>query len=476
MLESFKACGRIPRFPNCRSITQDVTSVDRSCSLLVFISHNWIHTASVVNFDSEGNEKVSEMPVAEPIPDTLNNEIYELCVRGIQRILDLHAPDMQRCYIWIDFGCLNQDERPAAELKSLADVMRSMDCVFTPVLGENSNKSDTIHSWLDDYHVESWNQGEFAYLNRQWCRLEMFYGANIPLEVDANETSDSLEYLRLQKLRGTLRHYASQGIRPHLLYGSNEYKANQSPIFLDPISNLLFDKFHPEKGSLSDLRDSSMIQNLVYALQAYMHSMQVGYEGERRHTYFGPKHGQGREVYANGDVYDGEFANDLRNGKGVYWYSNGNVYDGEWKDNHIHGFGLMKYVNGNIYEGDWVDDHRTGKGYYFWASSGNYYTGEFKNGLANGKGTFTFCEEEPYDVKYTKSGKSVSVRLFIPAASVYTGDFVEGRREGYGRMQYGNNDDYDGEWRDDVRCGRGRIKYANGESFEGEWKSDQIFM
>ena len=475
-IENFKAYGRLPRYPDCRGITQDVSTVDRSSSLLVFVSHNWVHTTSVVTLDDEGREIPSEVPLPKPIPDTLNNDVFELCVRGIQRILDVQAPDMQRCYLWIDFGCLNQDEGAAAELKSLADVMRRMDCVFTPVLGENKNRSDVIRSWLEDYDVDAWNKGEFAYLNRQWCRLEIFYGVNIPLEAESMEKAESSQLDRLQKLRGTLRHYSSHGIRPHLLYGTDEYKSDSSPIFLDPFSNLIFEKFHPEKGYLSDPRDASIIQNLVYALRAYMHSTQVGYEGERKHIYFGPKHGQGREVYANGDVYDGDFANDRRDGKGVYWYSNGNVYDGQWKDGHVHGQGLMKYVNGNIYEGEWVDDRRTGSGSFYWAESGNYYNGEFKNGLAHGKGEFIYNAEEPYDVKYTKSGQSVTVRLYIPAGSIYNGEFIEGRREGYGRMQYGNGDEYEGEWKENVRCGHGRLKYANGEVCEGEWKSDQIFM
>ena len=36
--------------------------------------------------------------------------------------------------------------------------------------------------------------------------------------------------------------------------------------------------------------------------------------------------------YANGDKYEGEWANDLKNGQGRLSSSNGEYYNGEWKD------------------------------------------------------------------------------------------------------------------------------------------------
>ena len=43
-------------------------------------------------------------------------------------------------------------------------------------------------------------------------------------------------------------------------------------------------------------------------------------------------HGEGRIIYANGDVYEGNWENDLPNGEGVMSYFNGNKYDGQWSD------------------------------------------------------------------------------------------------------------------------------------------------
>jgi len=37
-------------------------------------------------------------------------------------------------------------------------------------------------------------------------------------------------------------------------------------------------------------------------------------------------------VYKNGEIYEGEWANDKRNGKGVFTFPDDTSYIGEWKD------------------------------------------------------------------------------------------------------------------------------------------------
>ena len=40
---------------------------------------------------------------------------------------------------------------------------------------------------------------------------------------------------------------------------------------------------------------------------------------------------QGKETYPSGDVYQGEWLNDLKDGQGVLKYADGHIYDGTWK-------------------------------------------------------------------------------------------------------------------------------------------------
>ncbi|MFM2112665.1 MAG: hypothetical protein RLZZ271_1325 [Pseudomonadota bacterium] len=90
---------------------------------------------------------------------------------------------------------------------------------------------------------------------------------------------------------------------------------------------------------------------------------QGSYEGEFR---FGFIHGQGRFSYPNGDVYEGQWVDGLRNGggrlifgPGSSWY--GDRYEGQWKDDQQHGYGRYTWVFGDVYEGAWRAGQITGE-------------------------------------------------------------------------------------------------------------------
>ena len=44
-------------------------------------------------------------------------------------------------------------------------------------------------------------------------------------------------------------------------------------------------------------------------------------------------------IYENGEVYIGNWNENIRDGKGKYCYLDGSIYEGEWKNGVYHGFG-----------------------------------------------------------------------------------------------------------------------------------------
>lgn len=55
----------------------------------------------------------------------------------------------------------------------------------------------------------------------------------------------------------------------------------------------------------------------------------------------------GTQYYANGDKYEGDWSNDMRNGEGI---------------DELQCLGTLAYVNGDRYEGQWKDDEIAGQG------------------------------------------------------------------------------------------------------------------
>jgi hypothetical protein len=78
---------------------------------------------------------------------------------------------------------------------------------------------------------------------------------------------------------------------------------------------------------------------------------------------------QGKETYPSGDIYQGEWLNDLKDGQGVLQYADGHIYDGTWKmvraserraftrvitlpaQGYMHGQGIEKFADKSEYTG-----------------------------------------------------------------------------------------------------------------------------
>ena len=233
----------------------------------------------------------------------------------------------------------------------------------------------------------------------------------------------------------------------------------------------------------------------------------------------------GRKRYPNGDLYQGEFVDGLREGRGQLEYANGNVYQGEWKSNMFHGFGVMSWGpfsegdriitgrryegnyergmkcgegllllgQGDKYEGCFKDDmyHGPGKmtkgngdqieGIYAFGNlngyakiryaNGNRYDGEFIAGHFHGKGKFVYDSRWPgwYEGEYRHGKQHGRGTRVFANNNRYEGQFQFGDLEGEGIMEFANGNQYVGSWKGGAMDGRGVLQYANGDRYEGEF-------
>jgi len=406
--DDFKALGSFPRYPENKDIVVPLmkfSADEYSKSLIIFISHCWLRGWS----GAEGWD-------GRPHPDNAEGKKYQLCVTGIENIKSSMASEMENCYIWLDYGCIDQDGNPAGELKMLDKIVQICDCIFTPVFESNPESwklPPFITNMYEEYNSPGWVGFPQAYLNRGWCRVEMFYAANVPL-FDANDET------RFGKFEAGLAFHQKDGHRPHFVYGSYDKLHMRNPFIMAPLQNSWFERYHPEKGYLTKDDDRLIIHQLVENLKPYMKTIKVGYVGAKNAN--GKKEGYGVWYYENGDLYEGNWANDVKEGYGKYVYCDGDVYEGGWHLGKRHGKGKFTYLNGNFYDGDWIAGKKQGKGLYIF-TTGDTYEGDWYMDNMHGTGTYTYSNGD-----------------------IYTGGYENDKREGFAVYTFADGTIEEGNW------------------------------
>ena len=156
---------------------------------------------------------------------------------------------------------------------------------------------------------------------------------------------------------------------------------------------------HPDMVMLTQLDGGGMTGGAVAggavagcdAILTKMANMKVRSSGGVAGEYVGEtnaagqREGRGKLVWADGDVYEGEWKAGKKEGRGIYRCADGDVYEGEWKAGEKEGRGIFRFASGNVYEGEWKAGEKEGQGTYLYAS-GNIEVGFFKANTDVGEG------------------------------------------------------------------------------------------
>ena len=148
------------------------------------------------------------------------------------------------------------------------------------------------------------------------------------------------------------------------------------------------------------------------------------YEGDG--TLFTKKrHGKGKMVYANGDIYEGEWVDDVRSGQGTLtrkkYLSQNYCYTGEWKNDMQNGKGTLTEGN-RIYEGDFVNGKYEGKGRLTKKVGSYSYEGDFKGGYKEGNGTESALST-PTQVNLCGTSSTATASRFFQTRTTLTAGF-----------------------------------------------------
>ena len=168
------------------------------------------------------------------------------------------------------------------------------------------------------------------------------------------------------------------------------------------------------------------------------------------------------------EIYEGEINDqNKKHGYGILTTPE-YVRRGTWRNGEFTGWGRESRRNKEVLEGKFIDGTLNGKGIYK-KSNNSLYTGDFVNSLREGFGEL-YTNRIHYIGEFKENklnGKGIIE--FLKEGHKYEGDFRNNEINGRGIFQWKNGDIYEGDMTDGKMNGKGIYKYANGQIYEGEY-------
>lgn len=102
------------------------------------------------------------------------------------------------------------------------------------------------------------------------------------------------------------------------------------------------------------------------------------------------------------------------------------------------------------------------------------YTGERIDGKKQGIGKYEWNDGSIYEGEFSDDKINGKGKLTLLENGVYEGTFINGKKSGQGIYNFKNEDKYEGNWEDDKMSGQGTYIFANGDTYVGEFKDNKF--
>eukprot|EP00993_Chasmostoma_nieuportense_P000863 NODE_1793_length_1378_cov_37.864109_g1701_i0.p1 GENE.NODE_1793_length_1378_cov_37.864109_g1701_i0~~NODE_1793_length_1378_cov_37.864109_g1701_i0.p1 ORF type:complete len:386 (-),score=95.47 NODE_1793_length_1378_cov_37.864109_g1701_i0:176-1333(-) len=106
--------------------------------------------------------------------------------------------------------------------------------------------------------------------------------------------------------------------------------------------------------------------------------------------------------------------------------------------------------------------------------SGDKYTGEWLRGRKHGFGTAEFVSGNRYEGEWDNDFKHGQGTIVFVDGTTYTGQWSKDHKHGFGKASFTSGNRYEGNWVDDAMEGEGTFYYARGDVYSGQWKRGKI--
>ena len=199
-----------------------------------------------------------------------------------------------------------------------------------------------------------------------------------------------------------------------------------------------------------------------------------------------------RVEYANGDVYEGEcyVSSGKRHGEGLYTYANGETFEGMYA-NDLRVQGKMTYLDGSTYQGEWLtvivdseegdDGERGGREEALEEGGGGSPISPLVSGPSTDSETINPSQQRQSPSRsrwswlniFSWAGKSTKKKRRVSGEEAAPRRYV--MRDGTGEYVYPSGDKYSGQWRKNKKHGAGYFyQKETGACYSGQWRDGEI--
>ena len=135
------------------------------------------------------------------------------------------------------------------------------------------------------------------------------------------------------------------------------------------------------------------------------------------------------------------------------------------------GSGKAIYANADVYEGEYLEGKKHGQGHYTFTKQGKSEVDKLIEKMRQSKAATESDEEF-----VARCAKALQVGTSIVEAAIeygslpcYHGDYLRGMRTGQGLMKNSDGTVYKGDFSGNARHGQGMFYFLNGDVYSGEW-------
>jgi hypothetical protein len=176
----------------------------------------------------------------------------------------------------------------------------------------------------------------------------------------------------------------------------------------------------------------------------------------------------------NAKTYEGEYTLDCKkNGYFNVYYNNGNIWKGNFENDLEQGDFVCQFKNGNIVTGTFVDGKREGD-WITKKSNGDTFYYSYNNNIKNTFVTIKYTNGHIYEGLYKNNSKNGLGIVRYPSGTIFIGNYENGIKSGKGFAQFKNEQLLECNYQNNLLNGQCILYYYSGEKLVIEYNDGQV--